>query len=264
MTDASQSSEDRRVSDYMSDLVDWVSADARLPEVQERLEELDVSALAVLDEEGHPAGVVSRTDLIRAGRVHPRGSDRQRLLTLPDDPVRTVMAARVVAVHPNDGLAHAGRRMSDERTHRLFVIDEDAVVGVFSTFDAMQAVCDERVETPLKELMSTSLVVVEASAPVSLAVDRMTAAFIHAVVVVDQGWPIGIFGQADALAVRDVPPSTPVEEWMDVAVLSLPVGMHAHRAAAHALAMDVEHVLVMNDEGTCGIVTALDFARALK
>ncbi|MDH5492862.1 MAG: CBS domain-containing protein, partial [Myxococcales bacterium] len=193
----------------------------------------------------------------------PREGRRHRLLSLPDDRVRSVMATRVVAVGPDDALEVAARKMVKERMHRLFVLDQGRPVGVFSTFDAMQAVQDRRIQTSLGALMHTSMVVVEASAPVSLAVDRMTAAHIHAVVVVDSEWPIGIFAQADALAVRDVPPETKVEEWMDVAILCLPVGMAAHRAAAHALAMDVEQVLVMNDEGACGIVSALDFTRAL-
>ena len=253
------------VGDYMSDLVDWVSEKALLPEVRDRLEDLDVSALAVLDAGGDPIGVVSRTDLLKAGRVTSGsgGHASRRLLTIPDVRVTEVMATPVATIPASASLAEAGRRLVETRVHRLFVTDKDRSVGVLSTFDLAQATIDTRLTTPLSALMTPDVVVVRAEDPVSVALDRMQAAHVHAVVVVDRDWPIGIFGQADVLAMGSVQGDSAVEEWMDVAVLCLPKEMAAHRAAAAALAMDVEQVLVMDSEGVVGIVTAMDFARGL-
>ncbi|NOY92324.1 MAG: CBS domain-containing protein [Deltaproteobacteria bacterium] len=253
------------VGDYMSDLVDWVPEGALLPQVRERLEDLDVSALAVLDAAGEPVGVVSRTDLLSAGRLdrEPRDGESRRLLTIPDLRVTEVMAAPVATIPTTANLAEAARRLVEARVHRLFVTEDDRTVGVLSTFDLAQATIDARLTTPLSELMTPDVVVVAADEPLSTALDRMQAAHVHGVVVVDQGWPIGVFGQADVLAMGAVKADAPVEEWMDVAVLCLPKEMSAHRAAAAALAMDVEQVLVMDAEGVVGIVTAMDFARGL-
>jgi hypothetical protein len=38
--------------------------------------------------------------------------------------------------------------------------------------------------------------------------------------------------------------------------------MPLHRAAAHALAMDQRHIVVMGTDGMVGVVTAVDFAGA--
>ncbi|MBW2588137.1 MAG: hypothetical protein JRD92_14500, partial [Deltaproteobacteria bacterium] len=78
-----------------------------------------------------------------------------------------------------------------------------------------------------------------------------------------EDFPIGIFDQACALDSRRLPPSTAVENAMNVRILILPAGMGLGRAAEQALGMNVRRILIEDDRGVTGIVGGLDFARAM-
>lgn len=255
--------EETPVSDYMTDLVHSIPATTRVEQVYERLEELDVSALAVIDSDRRPVGVVSRTDLVRAARRPHRGAPRLKALEFVDEAVSEIMRPGVITVEVDRPLAEVALLMVEERIHRVFVTERGSLVGVTSTLDLMQAAVDLRVATPIGEIMSEDLVVIRGSATTQDAVDRLMAHEVHALVVVEGPWPIGTFGQADALIARELPADTPVEACMDPAVLSLPMGMAVHRAVAHALAMDVEEILVMDDDGLRGVVTGIDIVSSL-
>lgn len=84
---------------------------------------------------------------------------------------------------------------------------------------------------------------------------------ITGIVVVEEGRPVGVFTQLDALASRDLPRSTPVETTYEAAVICLPHDTKLHRAAAHAAQLDVRRVVVCRDHEAVGIVSGLDFAR---
>ncbi len=251
------------VTDYMSDLVHSVLLGCKLEEAYERLDELDVSALAVIDPSRKPVGVVSRTDLVRSGRRQPRASLREHTLEFPDQTVAEIMRPGVVTLSLGASMAEAADAIVSEGIHRIFISDGDELVGVLSTLDLMQASVDMGIETPIGDLMSEHLVVVHAAAPTTMAIDRMAAEGVHAIVVVEGQWPIGSFGQVDALIARELPPSTPVEACMDPAILCLPLGMPIFRAVAHALAMDVEQILAMDETGLRGILSGIDIAKSL-
>ena len=97
----------------------------------------------------------------------------------------------------------------------------------------------------------------------ALAVDRLDRANKQGLVVVEGAWPVGIFDQAAALAARGLEPEERVEEAMNLSVLVLPGHIPLARAAAQALAMHVRRILILDDRGLRGIVSGLDFARAV-
>ncbi len=249
--------------DYATSPVHTVREDAKLALVEHQLTELDVSGLPVLDDAGHVIGVITRTDLIRAGRVRVPNGGRAHVLELPDAYVRDFMHVGVRTVDSSAPVAAAARTMLAHRVHRVYVMDADMLIGVLSTKDMMRVVANARVRTALSEIMSTSVVTVRASDPVSVAVDRMAAAHVSGLIVMDEEWPIGVFSQPEAIAARATPPADRVEKWMDPAVLSLPSGMPLHRAAAQALHMSVRRVLVVEGKSILGVISGLDFARAV-
>jgi len=249
--------------DYATSPVQTVRDDAKLASVEHQLAELDVSGLPVLDAAGQATGVITRTDLLRAGRVRVIRGYRAHVLDLPDAYVRDFMHAGVRTVDATAPVAAAARAMLAHRVHRVYVMDGDALVGVLSTRDMMRVVADARVRTALSEIMSTALVTVRASDPVSVAVERMTAAHVSGLVVMDDEWPIGIFSQPEALASRSSPPADRVEVWMDPAVLCLPSAMPLHRAAAQAMHTRARRVLVVDAKSVLGVISGLDFARAV-
>jgi CBS domain-containing protein len=105
------------------------------------------------------------------------------------------------------------------------------------------------------------VVSVEAQEPVSLAVDRLVASHHRHLVVLEDGWPAGVFGQREALAARSARASSPVDHWMSPAYLSERPDTPAHRVAARASATRAHCVLVADGPRLEGVVTGMDFAR---
>jgi CBS domain-containing protein len=97
-----------------------------------------VSALPVLDTHGKPVGVVTSREILRAS-LHgggPRGPD---LI-----PIEEFMAPWPPAVGRDTAVDEAARMMSYLDLKRLFVVDGDALVGVVSQTDIVDAVATAR------------------------------------------------------------------------------------------------------------------------
>jgi CBS-domain-containing membrane protein len=136
-----------------------IRAEASVREAIALLTDRDIGAAPVIDEAGHPLGVVSQSDIL----VH----DRERIAPLGDTPdfytrveldhewdglpegfevehvdrttVREIMTPVVFAVSPDATTARVVEEMVQMRVHRLFVTDEDgALIGVISTMDLLK------------------------------------------------------------------------------------------------------------------------------
>lgn len=106
-----------------------------LGDIAQRMADDDISALVVVNPAGDLAGIISRSDLLRAYMENP---DRWRTL-----PVEDYMTSDVVTVLPNDRLLDAARLMLGKRIHRVVVVRETEAgkvpVAVISDSDL---VCD--------------------------------------------------------------------------------------------------------------------------
>jgi CBS domain-containing protein len=233
-------------------------------DVEENLSKLGISALPVVDRAGGMVGVISRTDLLRAGRVRTMNGHRRRVLTLPKASARELMTPTVEIVSPETPLSEAARRMLKQHVHRLYVSQDRRPAGVIGTKEIMWAVFEARVALPISEVMHASLVVVAASDPLSLAIDRMALSHHSGLVVIEDGWPVGVLTQADALAAREAPSDDRVENWMDPRVICLPLAMPLFRTAEQAMATRARRVLAVDGKGARGILTGMDFARVVK
>jgi CBS domain-containing protein len=252
------------VLEHMVSPVHTIADGDKLERADRELSRLHISALAVTDRSGAMVGVLSRTDLIRAGRVRRVGGRRELSLSLPDASVREHMTSTVEVVAPDTSLAEAARRMLRQHVHRLFVAEDRRPLGVVSTKEMVSAVVQARVALPIAELMHGSLVTVQANEPVALAVDRMTAAHHSGLLVLEGGWPVGIFTQADALAAQEAPAADPVESWMDTRFVCLPLATPVFRAGEQALATRARRVLAIDASGLRGVLTGMDFARLVQ
>jgi len=76
----------------------------------------DVSALVITDEQGYLAGILSRTDVIRAAIQHPDWAERL---------VEEYMNAEVVTVPIQTSLRDVAEILLDHRIHRIVVVREE-------------------------------------------------------------------------------------------------------------------------------------------
>src|SRR5262245_56855055 len=173
---------ERPASDYLHRPVFSVAAGADLEEAEALMRKHGVSDLLVVDEAGAPAGVISRTDLLRVGRIHARGIARPAVITLPRRPIGEIMTKGVVTLPPSAPLAEAARLMVKRRIHRVFIGTPAEIAGVISTHELLHAIIDARIAAPLSLYMSTPVITVSVTDPLWLAADGLGRTQIHGVV----------------------------------------------------------------------------------
>jgi CBS domain-containing protein len=246
------------VTEYMTSPVESIRIGQSLVAANALFSEQGVSALGVVNDAGELKGVVSRTDLLHVA-IFTHGET----FRVPDRAVEEIMNSPALQLSPHAPVAEAAKLMLKQHVHRIFVTSDGKPEGVISTRDLMRAVREKRIKTPISEIASGSVVKVRADEAIALAVDRLELSNKHGLVVVEEGFPVGIFDQACALDSRRLPPGTAIENAMNVRILILPGGMSIGRAAEQALGMNVRRILIEDDRGVTGIVGGLDFARAM-
>jgi len=116
-----------RIADVMTSLVTCVRPELPVVELTRMLIDNGWSGVPVVDDQGVPIGVVSKTDLLR----QPPADDTPR--TAAD-----VMTAIAFTLPESAPLAQGAAMMAFERVHRVPVVDDSgAVVGILSALDVM-------------------------------------------------------------------------------------------------------------------------------
>ena len=131
---------EKLVRDWMHPGVITCRPDTSIQRVAETLDEKDISALVVVNENGDAVGVISRTDLVNARFIQPY------LKHWPGMAAEHLMSKPVITVAPDESIAEAARMLHDRRIHRLVVMDERdghrKPVGILSVTDLARHVGD--------------------------------------------------------------------------------------------------------------------------
>ncbi|NTU84324.1 MAG: CBS domain-containing protein [Chloroflexales bacterium] len=127
---------DRLVGEVMHHGVLTCTRETPIQDVARNMSENDVSALVVVNDEGHMIGLISRTDLVNA-RLYEQYWKHWRGLTAGH-----IMVTDVVSVHKDDSLQQASKLMMERHIHRVVVIEEAGEghkpVGVLSVTDVVR------------------------------------------------------------------------------------------------------------------------------
>jgi acetoin utilization protein AcuB len=127
-----------RVAELMQTNVRTISADATVAEAVQAMADTHVSGLPVVAGNGRVVGVVTTTDVLQA---QAEAQDRRsRTELFEHTPVRDLMTPTPLTVAPDDDVREAARQMLYTEVHRLFVVDQDRLVGVISQTDIAHAV----------------------------------------------------------------------------------------------------------------------------
>ncbi len=103
---------------------------------REVMKEHPISALPVEDEDGHPLGIVTKTDLLAADQ--------------DDVPIARLMTAGIYTVARDDGPDHAARLMRRHGIHHVIVIEGRTVCGIVSSLDLLRLVESGAITTPIE------------------------------------------------------------------------------------------------------------------
>lgn len=247
---------------YMTSDVVSVSPSDLLERVYQLATKGGVSSLPVQDQ-GRLVGMISLTDLLRVGIRQAGSAPHAAALTLPSRSVAEDMTQAVKTITPETTLADAAKVMREEYMHRLFVTRDAKLVGVLSTTDLMRVIEDKKVNHPVGEYMSSPVFTIRDHEPLGEALERLDRGHASGLVVVEGGWPVGVFSKVEALRARDQPRSVAVGDVMSPKTLVLPPTTSLHRAAAQASALGVRRVVIYDQGALRGILSGLDFARAV-
>lgn len=127
-----------KVSQLMQTDVQTVRPDAVVNDAVVSLAESHITGLPVVDGGGRLVGVISTTDILASEEETEDPAAREVLFegTL----VRDLMTPRPVTIAPDASVKEAAQQMLYADVHRLFVVEQEQVVGVISTTDIMRAV----------------------------------------------------------------------------------------------------------------------------
>jgi predicted transcriptional regulator len=248
---------------FMSTPVHTIGENSTISAADAKMVELDLTSLGVVNDAGELTGVITSTDLIASGLRNAASRPDSSLLE-PVGLVSSIMSAGVISVDIESSMASAAALMVSKRVHRVFVTAQGDLAGVLSTSDVMAAVEAVRPRVPVSQIMSAPVFTIRASETIGMATERLQNARVTGLIVVDESeWPVGVFGQREALEAREESRSTPVESAMNPAVLTLPDQTAVYNVARQALAMNARRVAVMNRHELVGVLTGVDFAKAI-
>lgn len=148
------------VRDVMSHDVVCVKAEVSVEDAEQILLDKEVSGIPVVDDDGHPVGMVTQTDLVR---VHHESEGLEEVVeeAADNEPteqrvrqelgigyhvarvahslVREVMTPIAVTLAEDAPLSQAAALMAQEELHRLPIVSKTGqVVGVLSTMDVLR------------------------------------------------------------------------------------------------------------------------------
>ncbi|MEU8912678.1 CBS domain-containing protein [Streptomyces nigrescens] len=152
----------RTVADLMTPEAVVVQRGTPFKEIARLLDEYDITAVPVLDENDQPVGVVSEADLLR-----------RQIAKLGATTAEAIMTSPAVVARPGWSVVEAARTMEKKKVKRLPVVDDSGrLIGVISRSDLVQlflrrdrAIQEEVLEEVLTRTLgvSPSAVTVEVS-----------------------------------------------------------------------------------------------------
>ena len=236
------------------------SADTPLSAAASTMAQHRYSSLVVVDDAGHPQGIVTERNILHAMR--DAMSD--------DTPLRVVMSSPLITL-PADTPALDGYRicLREGIRHLVLVDDAGALCGLVSDTDFRQHM-ELTVLAGRRRIVSITqrtAVALPPEARLSAALDLMHAQRKTCVAVVEGDRPIGIVTERDVVRLysgRTGWEAVSLREVMTTPVLCIPVEASTSQAAELMLAHGVRHLVVTDSAGHMrGLVEEQDLTRLM-
>ena len=111
-----------------------IQPDRTVQEAVGLLAQHNIGAMVVTEKDGHPVGVISERDIVRALAGEADALSR---------PVAEVMTRKVVVGSPGDDLKAVLKTMTEKRFRHLPVMEHGHLVGIVSIGDMVKAQVDQ-------------------------------------------------------------------------------------------------------------------------
>ncbi|MFF3518107.1 CBS domain-containing protein [Streptomyces sp. NPDC002573] len=137
----------RTVTEVMTRPVVTAQLSSSFKQIAHLLRDNDITAVPVIDDEGHPVGIVSEADLLRkaASLPDPEGRPVGHRLSLDElaradaETAEAMMSAPVVTARPGWNVVETARTMYRHKVKRLPVVDDlGKLVGIVSRSDLLR------------------------------------------------------------------------------------------------------------------------------
>jgi len=116
--------------------------------------------------------------------------------------ISAIMTQAAVTDRPDDDLAAAARKMWEQQTGSLLVLQGEELVGIITERDVLRAVATGTpLDTPVSEVMSKDLITVEPGTSLREAARIMTEKWIRHLPVLEGGHLVGVVSQRDLAGV---------------------------------------------------------------
>ena len=138
--------------------------------------------------------------------------------------VSDIMTEAAVSDRPEDSLADAARKMWEQQTGSLLVMDGEDLLGIITERDILKAVATgtELDKTRVEEAMIRDLITIEPGASLREAAMVMTDKWIRHLPVLDRGKLVGVLSQRDLAGVLGTALNEPeaLEKLVDASTLA--------------------------------------------
>ena len=116
--------------------------------------------------------------------------------------ISAIMTRAALTDRPDDDLAAAARKMWEQQTGSLLVLEGEDLVGIITERDVLRAVATGTpLDTPVAEVMSKDLITVEPGTSLREAARIMTERWIRHLPVLEAGRLVGVVSQRDLAGV---------------------------------------------------------------
>lgn len=120
-----------RARDLMEKDVITIGPEVPITEVQRLFVEDEIHGAPVVDEDGRVLGVISTQDVLRIGQEY---GERLADLTAAD-----AMTKDLVSAGPTATAAELATLMTQQRVHRILIVEDRTLVGIVTSFDLLRA-----------------------------------------------------------------------------------------------------------------------------
>ncbi len=144
-----------KAKDIMSTRVHSVTADTQINELARRFVETGVSAMPVIDAEGHLEGIVTETDLVEQDKplhiptvislfdwvlyVESEKEFREEVKKITARTVQEICTRDVVSCTPETPISEIAALMVEHKAHLIPVVEDGRVVGVVARLDVIRS-----------------------------------------------------------------------------------------------------------------------------